>query len=491
MTRRIPLSDRFPEAAEEFMENLTRPGFGPDQLGVQAKDVCRWKCRVHGIVWIASPASRAQKVTRLGGCKECARERVTATKRSQTPARHLMVTERPVVVTEFIENLTSPGRGPDRLPIHSKDRVRWSCSLCGFHYESSVHARCMRKNPRCRNCNTGGYQLLEVQCAALASAMLRTPVLTGHRLGPLRPDLWLPRFEIGVDLDPEWSHRARLSGDVRKARACTSEMSAFIRVREAGLPASGDWDREVPAKATIDDWVETVTAAITALVGIPRYPLSAKRRLSVLHEAAERWAEHQTDPTPGSFRARHPEIASRFVENLTRPGIGPGAFAPSSNYDCLWRCPHGVIYKTRPQSAGLGQGTNSCPECVAIRSRTAGQRIAARNQANKGRGQPEGARIRRDAQWEAMFSALARFAAREGHASVPSNHRDGQINLGAWVSTQRSSRRNGSLLPHRAARLEGVTGWVWQTRRSPRPRETGQRSSMGVVHSGSSVPGAR
>ena len=66
-----------------------------------------------------------------------------------------------------------------------------------------------------------------------------------------------------------------------------------------------------------------------------------------------------------------------------------------------------------------------------------------------------------DAKWEAGFTALTDFAAREGHGSVPSEHLEAGVRLGQWVSAQRSGREQ--LSAERRERLEAVPGWTWDS----------------------------
>jgi superfamily II DNA or RNA helicase len=61
--------------------------------------------------------------------------------------------------------------------------------------------------------------------------------------------------------------------------------------------------------------------------------------------------------------------------------------------------------------------------------------------------------------WEQGYEALTRFADREGHARVPSDHLEQRVKLGAWVKQQRRNRH--SMSDKRRQRLESVSGWSW------------------------------
>ncbi|GAA1479012.1 hypothetical protein GCM10009623_34580 [Nocardioides aestuarii] len=66
--------------------------------------------------------------------------------------------------------------------------------------------------------------------------------------------------------------------------------------------------------------------------------------------------------------------------------------------------------------------------------------------------------------WEKHYTALEAFAAREGHAQVPTDHLEADLKLGRWVVVQRQTYRKGDLAPDRADRLARTPGWVWDTR---------------------------
>jgi hypothetical protein len=76
----------------------------------------------------------------------------------------------------------------------------------------------------------------------------------------------------------------------------------------------------------------------------------------------------------------------------------------------------------------------------------------------------------RDDLWEQNFAALLKFKRRKGHCCVPTFHKEGDLNLGWWVATQRRHRKE--MPAERRARLNKI-GFVWRVEMGPvayRPR---------------------
>lgn len=64
-------------------------------------------------------------------------------------------------------------------------------------------------------------------------------------------------------------------------------------------------------------------------------------------------------------------------------------------------------------------------------------------------------------QWEKGFHCLEIFHQREGNCRVPQSHREQELWLGQWVSTQRKDKE--TLSPERRERLDAL-GFVWKVR---------------------------
>jgi hypothetical protein len=68
----------------------------------------------------------------------------------------------------------------------------------------------------------------------------------------------------------------------------------------------------------------------------------------------------------------------------------------------------------------------------------------------------------RDYLWDRGFIALLKFKRREGHCYVPAFHKEGNYELGYWVSTQRRYKKGyeKEMSAERQARLNKI-GFVW------------------------------
>jgi hypothetical protein len=86
----------------------------------------------------------------------------------------------------------------------------------------------------------------------------------------------------------------------------------------------------------------------------------------------------------------------------------------------------------------------------------------------------------RDQLWEENFAALLKFKRRKGHCCVPTFHRDGDLQLGWRVATQRRNQKKMSA--ERRKRLNKM-GFEWRIAMGPvayRPAESRPNASRPV-----------
>ena len=71
--------------------------------------------------------------------------------------------------------------------------------------------------------------------------------------------------------------------------------------------------------------------------------------------------------------------------------------------------------------------------------------------------------------WEETFHMLQEYAKEHRTSRVPYSYKANGVNLGVWVSEQRSQYAKGKLDPTRQKRLERLPGWTWNPRPGPLP----------------------
>lgn len=63
--------------------------------------------------------------------------------------------------------------------------------------------------------------------------------------------------------------------------------------------------------------------------------------------------------------------------------------------------------------------------------------------------------------WEAWMGLLQSYIDREGHCSVPLNHKEQGRKLGSWVADQKNRYRRNLVDPSRVVQLAALPGWDW------------------------------
>jgi len=135
-----------PEVAQELVEVLGRPHRTARNTAPGSNLYARWRCASCTHEWVTTVASRALSGH---GCPSCARGRTVAARLTPKPGQSLE-DQFPQVAAEFVENLTHPGRGPDKVQPGSHDRCRWR-GACGHSWTNNVKNR-TRLGSGCPDC---------------------------------------------------------------------------------------------------------------------------------------------------------------------------------------------------------------------------------------------------------------------------------------------------------------------------------------------------
>jgi superfamily II DNA or RNA helicase len=69
----------------------------------------------------------------------------------------------------------------------------------------------------------------------------------------------------------------------------------------------------------------------------------------------------------------------------------------------------------------------------------------------------------RESKWDKCFRLFRAFVEDRGSTAVPRDHHEEGVGLLAWVKNQRRAFATGTIKPDRAAKLESLPGWSWNT----------------------------
>ncbi|MBZ6080290.1 zinc-ribbon domain-containing protein [Streptomyces olivaceus] len=334
-----------------------------------SSDKCTWLCSTCGHTWIASVASRVRSHrNRSGsGCRKCYDRRIVT--RRRTPKEGESLGERfPQISQSFVENLTTPGAGPEQLRIRSNDRCVWKCSY-GHQWETNVLSRTYGSG--CPTCTSAGRSRFELEVRSLLAAATGTDVVCDYAIEHMRGlsgrsprvDLFFPAVQLCVDLDPFHTHNSHRVKDARKS-ALLRDLD-YVRVRARGLPEIPGDCVEVSDNTTdgIDPW--TWASSLRPIIlgrGIQFESLSKAQRATALGQAADDWSTVKGRVRFESAAEKSPELLVEFRANITRPAYDLSLCSPSSLDVAEWWCSKcGHTWKSMIRNRAIGgAGCHAC-----------------------------------------------------------------------------------------------------------------------------------
>lgn len=296
--------DAAPHLAEEFLDNLTRPGIGLEWLTPYASDRVRWKCGICDWVWDAVVSSRAGAQS---GCPKCTSKRLGQEGSLARPGQSLTA-RRPDLAAEFVSCIRHPDRTAAQLKPSSNFPCLWRCRTCKHEWTASPGGRL----------RGGG-------CPACARERIRR----SRTIAPAEESLLALNPNLAQEFVSCLDEPGRTTADLlpKSNKAC------HWRCATCG-----------------HEWVAQV-ATRTAGGGCP--PCGRIRTAQARASA----------PPGGSLEDLFPQLALEAVENLDRPERDPNALRPGSHNRCRWHCAVcGHSWATSVKNRAI-HGTR-CPACV-------------------------------------------------------------------------------------------------------------------------------
>ncbi len=252
----------------------------------------------------------------------------------------------------------------------------WVCA-CGAETSRQIETVCRSGVALYSACQTQGKSLSKFEVGELLVAYLGEAVLVHHRApgGPTVIDFYLPRSDVGINLDSYWWHKDRVDVEARILQEPQEHYGPrSFRARGARL----DTDHErFPGCVTLPAGYTAIEAAYAIVEHLVRLMPACyrPRRLTNTEESAAprrgvtRW-QHTLRQRLSPSLADEP-VAASFRENVTHPGKLIEYTAPQASEVCVWACTNpdklGHLDWSALVKARTGKNPTGCPECASPR----------------------------------------------------------------------------------------------------------------------------
>lgn len=239
----------------------------------------------------------------------------------------------------------------------------WECQACQKDFTSIVRERVKAGHVYCSSCSKTGQSLFEYEIASLLETSLETKIITHHSKlkGVSKVDIYIPKIDMAIQLDPYWSHRNRIEQDKRNHVKHKAQYKKVIRFREQPLQQF-DNSISLESKTTTKELFYIILNSIKMV----HKNLTPEEYEEALRKANTKWDK--------SFIEKENNLSTQpffkeFIKNLDHPGRDPKSTGGGSADRCLWQCDKGHEWETTI-STRSSKGRN-CPECFNIRRKIA------------------------------------------------------------------------------------------------------------------------
>lgn len=365
------LAARFPTIADEFRENLSRPGLRIEELWPGSNAVCRWQC-ARGHEWLTTVASRVAGA----GCARCSGR---GQSRLEFEVAELLRISTGLTVLLDVRVQASGRNWRIDLSLPELDLL---IDLDPKHWHRDV-GRDQRKVDA-----LAGHSYLRVRPMSLPSPGGRICKVPDDDFNPLT---WATSLRPALEeVGAKWrtltdrEHATALAAaaarwqDTMRGRPVRSAYDAAPHLEEQfieNLTRPGitpGW--LAPNSKDRCRWIGTCghewTSSIASRAGRGTdCPTCARARTSSMSRA-------RSFPGPKeSLLDKYADVATQFVACLKQPSRRPADLRPSSNLVCRWRCPDcGIEFDASPAARIRGRG---CQRCSRVRGGEARSTVIA------------------------------------------------------------------------------------------------------------------
>ena len=250
---------------------------------------------------------------------------------------------------------------PKDVTSKSDKKVWWLCPK-GHSHESVVKNRTLNKS-MCPDCSN---QSSEPEIRILSEfKWFFHEVVSRYKVDGVEVDIFLPRFNLGIEYDGKYWHKDKEIKDLEKNKFLLSQGIQLIRVRQFPLKPISENDVLVSIvrsleKTDLDEILKKIVPFVDSNIEekINSYLLKSS---FVNDELFKKYRSYFPSPFPEkSILKTHPELSIEWDYDKNYP-LRPENFSYGSGNNLWWLCPKGHSYE-RSLNTRTSHGTG-CPYC--------------------------------------------------------------------------------------------------------------------------------
>lgn len=336
----------FPKLAYEW--HPTKNGsLTPQDLTPGSIKKVWWVCE-HGHEWQALVGNRI----RGNGCPYCSNKLVNEDNCLEARYPYLAAEWHPTKNKELT---------PGGFVSGSGTKVWWKCSR-GHEWKARINSRV--RGTGCPKCSPQTSRLeIRVFCELRA---LFDDVIWHKKIQGAEFDIYLPKYNVGIEVDGFLWHEKRTRWDNKKAGILQSSGGHLYRLREHGLKAVSERDIILGHGEKENSAVKRLLAKL-----LQNEPLDGEHMLrgneylktgEFVNDSEYRrmLSLLPSPPHDSSLETLHPRLAREWNFSKNSP-LAPGMFLPGSGKKVWWKCKLGHEWKAQIASRAAGCG---CPYCT-------------------------------------------------------------------------------------------------------------------------------
>ena len=327
------LETLFPEIAKEWHPTMNKE-LMPNQVTRASTKKVWWLCP-KGHDYKSAIANRTRMKS---GCHYCAGKKASQENNLEALFPEIAKEWHPTKNKELM---------PNQVTYGSHKKVWWLCPK-GHDYDSVIRGRTGKHQNGCPHCSN---QSSEPEIRILSELKwLFDEVNSRYKIDGVEIDIFLPKFNLGIEYDGNFWHRDKKDSDLEKNRFLLSQDINVIRVRQHPLKPLSKNDVVVSKSHSLKK--TDLNKIFKKIIPFVDNNIKAKINLYLLkpsfvnEELFNKYRSYFPSPFPeNSLLKTHPLISSEWDYDKNYP-LRPENFSHGSNNRIWWLCPKGHSYES-------------------------------------------------------------------------------------------------------------------------------------------------